>query len=400
MTNDEPQPSGLWVPINRGEEFPDALQHKGAFVPRPLPAEVPLSSKTYQALAAAEQALGRLDEAAQRLPDRSILVRTTQLREVQHSAGLEDMSAALHEMLLLDLPGLQEKPAVDQFLVSYVRAADKAFTRVWAGTAVNLELLAEISADLAPDPVPNLDAVWRNDLAWLGGREPRDADLICAPPGPYLRAAAEQWSAWVEARSDLPLLCKVALGHYQIEVLQAFAFGTRHLSRLYIGLELVRAGALRDQILPISVWLDRHHVEWHRTLQRVVHAGAFDDFVRLFAEGIREQSLIQIKLINRLEQLRAEQLAKIPGRGSGTSKTRTVLSELISFPITNHKHIENRHHLSFKMATEVMRNLHGQGLVEILDNKKYRKVFLCAEAMELLSLDDPTPPDHDGDAFS
>ncbi len=398
MNKHEPWSSGLWVPVDDGEEFPVALQHKGAFVPRPLPSDVTLRSKTHKAAALAERTLGRLNEAAERLPDRSILVRTTQLRDVQRSAGLDHVPASLREMLLLDLLGPQDMPSVAPALAAYLNAVDVAFAHVHNGGSIDLDLFGRISMGLALHQPVDLDASWRSGSAWLGGREPRDASLICVPPGPHLRAATEQWFAWVHANSDLPLVCKIALGHYQIEMLQPFAFGTHHLSRLYIGLELVRAGALRDQILPISVWLDRHRADYHAAMQQVANTGTFDDCVELFAEGIRAQSIDQMQLIAKLERLREEQLARISGRKSGPNKTREVLSDLISFPVTNHKHIARRLQVSFRAATAATRTLHSEGIVEVLDNKRYRKVFICTEVMKLLN-HDPMPPEVDSEVF-
>src|ERR671933_1638228 len=115
MPDAMPAETGRWFLAEGIGDIPARLRLGGAFLPRPLPSMVRLQPQTYRLLAEAEQAVGRLDEAASRLPNRAGLVRLAQLRDVHGSGELGGVFAALRELLLADLRGTSA-PAVDDEL--------------------------------------------------------------------------------------------------------------------------------------------------------------------------------------------------------------------------------------------------------------------------------------------
>lgn len=352
-------------------------------------------------MAEAERALGRLDEAADRLPDRSALVRATQMKEIQSSFGIDGFAVALQEVLLLDaLAGDEWQRPSNDVVNRYIAAADTAFAAVRDEASIDAALLNRISAQLAgAEPLGPHD-MWRTELAWLGGRKADEAWLLAAPPGPDLVAVTEQVAVWLDAESELPIVGKIALGHWLLTLLQPFAYADTHLPRLYIGLELVRSQVLRDQILPISMWIDANHADYRASMLDTTEYGDFNDLVLLIADGLRQQCHDQITIIKRMERLRQDQLEQISSHGRGVTTTNKVVSDLIATPVLNHHHIQNRYGVSKQTARDITERLVKAGLIENLENKKYRKVFVVPAVVELLSFADTPPPDHDDDAYS
>lgn len=407
MTDVKSTSSGLWFPQEGTAiaDLPEALGHEGVFLPCPLPQDLVLRSRTYRELASTEQALGRLDEAAERLSDRRALIRATQVREVQSSAGLEGSNAALREILVADLPGVRSPSALAPILTRHLRASDMAFAAAQAGEALNAGLWARISAvlggqDGGHDVAP--DMVWRTQPGWLSGGSIEDAYLLTSPSLAATKAALARLDAWIAAECALPLVGKLALGHYQMTVLQPFRFGNGHLARLYVGLELVRAGVIREQILPIAMWLDRHREKYRSQIRYVVQTGDFIDWIEFFAWGVREAAMDQVRLIKNLEVARDDLLARLPSRGSNrnTGHIRLVLADMLATPITNHKQIAARCGVSGKSATELTKRLLTAGLIENMDKKTYGKVFIVPAFMDLLTLNDPVRPARDREAFA
>jgi Fic family protein len=90
-------PVGRLVPIVlplRGKSYDHF-----AFVPHPLPNEIPLSDHTYMAVSRADQELGKLEGIASMLPNRDLLVRPIIRREAVSTSALEGTYAGLSEIL-------------------------------------------------------------------------------------------------------------------------------------------------------------------------------------------------------------------------------------------------------------------------------------------------------------
>lgn len=403
MSEAMPGEMGRWFRVADAGDTPARLRLEGAFLPHPLPSMLRLQPSTYRILAEAEQAIGRLDEAAARLPNRAGLVRLAQLRDIRSSGEITGDFAALREVLLVDLPGVGSTPPVDLRLRRYLHANDEALAWVRGGGAINLVLLGQLAAILdatreslgviGPDDVTRVP--WRTRQTWLGGAEPRDAYLLAAPPGAELQTGGMQWSAWVDSGCEAPLLARIALGHYQLAVLSPVAHSD-HLSRLYITLALIREKALHDPILPVSEWLSRDQMNYRDRLLALVHEGDIDGFITFFASGIETVCQNQLRFIRRLERLSETHLDRIGKRMDGIVR---VTRDLAASPVTTNLQIAQRSGISVQHAASLTKQLKRIGVIRSLNGKTYRQVFVVPDVLNLLELADPLPPDTDDDVF-
>jgi cell filamentation protein, protein adenylyltransferase len=403
MPDAMPAETGRWFLAEGVSEVPARLRQEGAFLPRPLPSMVRLQPQTYRVLAEAEQAIGRLDEAVARLPNRTGLVRLAQLRDVHGSGELGGVFGALRELLLADLPGSIDAPAIDLNLRRHLRANDEAVAWVHTGGAINLALLSQLGSilDGTADKLGVMDGddvtevTWRDEPGWLGGPDPREAYLLTSPPGAALQTSGMQWSAWVDSGCEAPLIGRVALGHYQLSVLSPIAHAD-HLSRLYITLALIREGAMRDPLLPVSEWLSRHRDEYRDRILGMVHEGDLDGFLVFFATGIETLCRGQLRFIDRVERISEEHLDKLGRRMDGIVR---VTRDLAATPLTTNLQIAQRCGITVQQAASLSKQLVRIGVLRSLNGRKYRQIFTVPEVMSLFELSYPTPPDHDEDVF-
>ncbi|WP_253835349.1 Fic family protein [Actinokineospora globicatena] len=386
MATTRSSPAGMWIPVrDEWDGVPGRLLTEGAFLPKPLPSDVVLSSRTHRALADAQEALGRLDEATVRLLDPSALVRATQVREVQRSARLDGISTALLEVLVSQLPGVRPETAVEPAISSYLRAGDTGFAALDAGVTDHVALMSSVAAAFAGVDTAGTD-IWRTDHSWLGGTDPF---LLASPPGAASRAAFEQFAAWSSGETEIPVLAKVALGHFFHEVVRPFRHGNGHIARLYVGLELARSGVLRGQVLPLSTWIDRNLTEYRARIRRLADEGDYEQWIAFFAEGIRAVSRDELLLITKLEAAHEALHRKLSGRRTGN--IRKVLTALIATPVTNHRQVAELHGITTKNAGDVCARLVDAGVLHRLDEKPYAKAYYAPDLLRLLSLTDPMP---------
>ncbi|WP_158842542.1 Fic family protein [Saccharothrix deserti] len=385
--NFRPLSTGQWSPVPHLPGIPEALRREGAYLPPPLPSDLALPVATYRGCAEAEHALGRLDEAADRLGLRSALGRATQARDANSSAGLSGVAVGLRETFAADLLASQDgtppadSAAPSQLVAPFLRAFDHGLARVRAGAAVDAELVGEVAAIMtgrAPGH-HHIGDVLRRAPGRLGVSDER-AYLLTAT-GAHLVALLEQWSTWVREEDEQPRIAKIALAHYQLEVLQPFPTANGHVARAFSTLEMVRCGLVRDQVLPLSVWLDNALAEYQRQIRAVVDTGRIDRWVDFFAAAVRDQAVAQLRLIGHLEALAADYAARLPKKGT----LPRVAAELIGFPAVDNRSLRTRYGLTAKAATDITARLVELGILVPWEFRGYRRVFLCRDVLRLLA---------------
>jgi hypothetical protein len=240
-----------------------------------------------------------------------------------------------------------------------------------------------------------IEVKWRTDPGWLGGPDPRDAYLLTVPPGAELQTSGMQWSAWVDSECEAPLLARVALGHYQLSVLSPVSHAD-HLARLYITLALIREGAMRDPLLPVSEWLSRHRDEYRERILGMVHEGDLDGFLVFFASGIAGLCRNQLQFVDRAERISEEHLGRIGRRMDGIVR---VTRDLAATPLTTNLQIAQRCGITVQQAASLTKQLRRIGVLGSLNGRKYGQIFTVPDVMNLFELSYPTPPDRDEQVF-
>lgn len=376
--------TGQWVPASGIPGIPAKLLQEGAFRPDPLPAHLAFPARTYRDAAHAEHMLGRLDEAAERLGVRRGLARSTQVRDAQSSANLSGVSVGLRRAMAEDLLASQEPPDSQprgrqhetRLLHHYLRAYDHGIRRVHDGAPLDATLVTEMGAIMTD----RTDSLVRDGPGWLGS-PPARAYLLAAA-GPHLAGLLEQWSAWVRDNDEQPRLVKMAIAHYQLEVLQPVPTANGHIARAFSALEMINTGLLRDQILPLSVWLDDHLDAYQASIRAVVDTGKIDTWVDFFATAITQQAHAQLRLIDRLQQVADELTQRLPRSGI----IATVVADLVGFPVTNHRALRDRHGVSMRSATDITRRLIDLRIVTSWESRRYSQMFVCDPVMNILCL--------------
>lgn len=123
-------PLGSVVPINGTDPLTGQSFAHYAYVPAPLPTAVTLTSATWTRVAAAEAALGRLDEAARQFPEPALLRRPAIRREAQSTSALEGTYAPFETVLAADPKDRRTASLELREILNYVVAAEHGFAWV------------------------------------------------------------------------------------------------------------------------------------------------------------------------------------------------------------------------------------------------------------------------------
>ena len=355
-----------------------------AYIPDPLPESLPLIEATFSIVADAAMALGRLDMAADKVPNPMLLIRPALRKEAVSTSALEGTYAPLTEVLEGEVLGRERVSPEAREVINYVDAAERGL-QLLAQRPISLNLIAELQKTLvAGTRGDSYDAgQLRQRLVLIG---PEDAPIeharfVPPPPGDDLAEGVAAWEKWIHAESP-HLLVRVAAGHYQFETLHPFSDGNGRLGRLLVVLQLIEAGALRYPLLNIAEWLEPRRQEYQDHLLRVSIDGQFDPWVAFLCAGIQERAHASTRRIERLLELRESFQERVRTAGSRGGTAYRVAGELIGFPIMDVPWVRERHEVTYQSAREALERLVAIGILrEIRRSGRTRRLFICDEVL-------------------
>ena len=280
-----------------------------AFVPNPLPPQLDLDRSHILQLSEAERAIGRLAGVGATLPNPYLLIHPFIRREAVLSSRIEGTQASLSDLFFFEAaPSLPARATDVREVANYVRAMEAALDPK-RELPLSLRLIREMHRILMTGVREShlTPGEFRRSQNWIGpaGSKLNDA-IIVPPPVAEMHAALDALEKYLHAPSDLPVLVRLAMIHYQFEAIHPFLDGNGRIGRLLVSLMLCEWKVLPSPLLYLSAFFERHRQDYYRLLLAVSQKGQWESWVQFFLSGVLEQSLDAIQRAARLRALRDE----------------------------------------------------------------------------------------------
>ena len=361
-----------------------------AFVPLPLPPNpaLALDGSLQQMLEAATLALGRLDAISTLLPDDAIFLYAYVRKEAVLSSQIEGTQSTLSDLLLFELeeaPGVPVEDVVE--VSSYVAALDYGQRRLNEGFPLSNRLIREIHRVLLSRGRGKGKAPgeFRRSQNWIGGTRPGNAEFVPPPHTavPDCMAALERF---YHADDGMPVLVRAGLAHVQFETIHPFLDGNGRVGRLLIPLLLRNAGALRDPLLYLSLYLKQHRSEYYDLLNRVRRTGDWEEWLAFFLEGVRITAEGAVATSRSLVEMFASDRATIERHaGRRTGSVLRVHDAFKAQPILTLPRVCAHTRLSFPTASAAMQSLVEQGIARELTGRARNRQFVYERYFSILA---------------
>ncbi|MCI4347343.1 MAG: Fic family protein [Thermoplasmata archaeon] len=365
-----------------------------AFHPKPLPPDPPLqlNPELLGLLATASTELGRLDGAAEILPDPDFFVYSYIRKEAVLSSQIEGTHSTLID--LLDYEAGAERPAYPRDVrevANYVRALNKALERVKAGEPISAGLIQETHKLLlnrvrGEEEEPGRLKSHQN---WIGppGSSPATAEYVPPPPEDTpgaLRALME----YVQSDSPEAPLLKGGLAHSQFETIHPFLDGNGRIGRLLVTLLLTKCGALRRPVLYLSYYFLKNRAEYARRLQRVRDDGDWEGWIEFFLRGVRETSVEAAATARAILALRVEHESLIDGAlGKRGGAGHKLLARLFHQPVISVNDVTKVIGTTYPPANALVERFVEMRLLVEVTGQKRNRYFRYQPYIEVLQRD-------------
>lgn len=378
---------------------PDGSPGK-AFVPAPLPDDMPaLSASTILAVADARAALAALDSTAAQLPDPTLLRTPTLRREAQATSALEGIYAPLKQVLTTDA----DEPGTSDLIeiLNYERMAHYGFGWIADGRPITTALLQDLHGILMRNTALEGGSGRLRDTQVVIGKRADAATqknpLVAArfvppPPGDHLTAGLNDLVGWMrqDRRGRIDPVVAAAMSHYQLETLHPFIDGNGRLGRLLIVLHLQAVGVLTEPTLTVSPWFEGRRTEYYDRLLEVSTRGAWDQFIGFFAAGLHASAEATRTQMRALVAVQGELADVVGGSRLRSANARALVDLAVANPSFTVRHVEARLGISYGRANALIGQLMELGILDVVDDKAYKRIFFAPRVIDALTGDGGT----------
>jgi len=277
-----------------------------AFVPPPVPIDLPLGLDLARALSAADRALGLLAGAGATLPNPHLLAYTLLRREAVLSSRIEGTQASLSDLVLFEAEGARADRGDVREVANYVRAVEHVLDPQ-RRLPLSVSLLREAHAILLrgvrggyADP-----GQVRRSQNWIGSPGCTLNDATYVPPPPErLWECLDAFEKGLHVEQPLPPLLAIGCLHYQFEAIHPFIDGNGRVGRLLVVLLLAEWGLLPAPMLDLSAYLEPRRDQYYARLLAVSTDADWHGWLSFFLEAVAAQALDAVQRSRRLQELR------------------------------------------------------------------------------------------------
>ena len=272
------------------------------FVPNSLfNIEIKYDDELIDLLTIANNVLGRLDGISINLPDRDLFISMYVEKEAVVSSQIEGTQASLSDVLQKDASKVKETEEIVNYVhaLNYgVELLDKLPISIRYFKEIHKELLKGVRGE-SKNP-----GELRHSQNWIGPQGCNLSNATFIPPSvDKMIEALNDLEIYMNENTNVPLLIKIALIHYQFETIHPFLDGNGRLGRLMIPLWLKENKFLSNPLIYLSLYFKQNRTEYYGLLMDVRFKGKYEEWIKFFLKGIIEMSNNSIDTINNIQNL-------------------------------------------------------------------------------------------------
>ena len=358
-----------------------------AFLPNPLPPDLPWITELVNALSLADRALGELAGLGRALPNPHLLIRPLMRREAVLSSRIEGTRASLSDLYAyeaIQLSFFDSPPDVGE-VHNYVRALEYGLDRLET-LPLSLRLIREMHAHLMEGVrgEHQTPGEFRRSQNWIGlpGCTLDDATYV-PPPVDQMQQALDALEKYLHSSSDLPPLVRLGLIHYQFEAIHPFLDGNGRIGRLLITLLLCTWELLPQPLLYLSPYFEAHRQAYYDQLLAASCAGAWDAWLIFFLQGVVAQSQDAIIRARRLQTLRSEYRRQFQTERAA-ARLLQVVDLLFDRPILTTNRIKDLMEVDFSTAQRYVDRLEQAGVLQEITGRARNRIYRANEVMTII----------------
>ena len=348
----------------------------------PLPPPQDLESRAIlKACITARAALAELKQAAELIPNQTMLINTIPLLEAKDSSEIENIVTTTDKMFQHAQTGgnAEADPATKEALRyrSALRQGYESLKHRPLCTATAVEICRTLKAvDMDIRKTPGTQLI-----------NERTGEIIYTPPEgeTLLRDMLANWERFIHNEVDIDPLIRMAVAHYQFEAIHPFIDGNGRTGRVINILFLIQQDLLQLPILYLSRHIIQNKADYYRLLLAVTKEHDWETWILYMLKAVEETSRWTTGKIGGIRGL-AEHTTAHVRQALPKIYSRELVDVIFEQPYCRISDLITKGVAQRQASSRYLKELVGIGVLQEMAVGK-EKLFIHPKLMQLLSRD-------------
>jgi len=348
-----------------------------------LPPDFGLETRTVlKACIEARAALAELKQAAELIPNQTMLINTIPLLEAKDSSEIENIVTTTDRLFQYaqSHAGVESADPATKEALRYRTALHRGYLSLKERplcTATAVEVCRTLKGtDMDIRRTPGTQLI-----------KDRTGEVIYTPPQgeSHLRDLLANWERFLHEQTDLDPLIRMAVGHYQFEAIHPFTDGNGRTGRVINNLYLIQEGLLGLPILYLSRHLIAQKADYYGLLLGVTRDQAWEPWLLFMLKAVTETSRWTTGKIAGIRKL-ADHTADHVRVRLPRIYSRELVDEIFEQPYCRISNLVEKGIAQRQAASRYLHDLADLGVLREMPFGK-EKLFIHPKLMQLLGQD-------------
>ncbi len=347
-------------------------------IPSIPPGEVLETKPVLRACISARAALAGLKQAAELIPNQSMLINTLPILEAQASSAVENIVTTA-DRIFENLHSEGKTDSATKEALRYRQALMDGYV------ALDKIPVCTRTAETICGTIKDMDMKVRKVPGTKLANAATGETIYTPPEGEsVIRDMLAGWERFMNDEHEIDPLVRLAAGHYQFEAIHPFTDGNGRTGRIINSLFLIQEELLSLPILYLSRFIISNKNDYYRLLIDVTENKAWEPWLLFMLEAIRETAVWTLNIIEAIRDL-AGKTAEMVRNELPKIYSGELIDEVFSQPYCRIDNLVQAGVAKRQTASRYLKLLADVGVLE--ERKTGReKIFLNSKLMDLLSV--------------
>ncbi|MCF8276158.1 MAG: Fic family protein [Flavobacteriales bacterium] len=338
------------------------------------------SATVLSLLEKASAQLGELNSYSKTVPDINFFIEMHKAKEATTSSRIEGTRTSIDEAVLFESDVNPEKRDDWEEVQNYIKALNHSLARL-GELPLCIRLLREAHEILLSGVrgENKLPGTIRTSQNWIGGADIKSAMFIPPHHNDLSDLLTDLENFWHEESSEMPLLIKTAISHYQFETIHPFLDGNGRIGRLLITLQLLDSQLLDRPTLYISDFFEKNRSAYYDALMTTRESNDMDHWLRFFLTGVIETAKSSKKTFVQIGALRKSYNERVAQLGRRSKLADALILKMYSNPIMSPREVESELDIAPATANSLLKAMEEIGLVEEKSGRARNRLYVLHE---------------------